>query len=227
MMILVYVDDIIVVSSSAEATTLLLQDLEKEFALKDLRDLHYFLGIEVTKTQDGILLSQGKYAAEILLRASMMMCKPVNTPLAILEKLSTYEGEVLGPNDATNYRSIVEGLQYLTLTRPDLTFSVNKVCQFLHSPTTVHLTAVKRILRYLRGTLDMGLQIVKSPSTLVSGFSNADWTGCIDDRRSIGAFVIFLGSNLVSWSARKQPTVSRSSTEAGYKALANATIEII
>jgi hypothetical protein len=186
MMILVYVDDIIVVSSSAEAT-LLLQDLEKEFALKDLRYLHYFLGIEVTKTHDGILLSQGKYATEILLRASMMMCKPVNTLLAILEKLSTYEGEVLGPNDATNYRSIVEGLQYLTLTRPDIVFSVNKVCQFLYSPTTVHLTSVKRILRYLRGTLDMGLQIVKSPSMLVSGFSNADWTGCIDDRRSIGA----------------------------------------
>jgi hypothetical protein len=227
MMILVYVDDIIVVSSSAEATTLLLQDLEKEFALKDLGDLHYFLGIEVTKTQDSILLSQGKYAAEILQRASMMKCKPVNTLLAILEKLSAYEGEVLGSNDATNYRSIVGGLQYLTLTRPDLAFSVNKVCQFLHSPTTVHLTAVKRILRYLRGTLDMGLQIVKSSSMLVSGFSDDDWAGCIDDRRSIGGFAIFLGSNLVSWSAKKQSIVSRSSTEAEYKTLANTTAEII
>jgi hypothetical protein len=226
MMILVYVDDIIVVSSSAEAMTLLLQDLKKEFALKDLGDMHYFLGIEVTKTQDGILLSQGKHTTEILQRASMVKCKPVNTLLAISEKLSAYEGEVLGSNDATNYRSIVGGLQYLTLTRPDLAFSVNKMCQFLHSPTTVHLTTVKRILRYLRGTLDMGLQIVKS-SMFVSGFSDADWTGCIDDRRSTGGFVIFLGSNLLSWSARKQPTVSRSSTEAEYKALANATAEII
>jgi hypothetical protein len=174
MMILVYVDDIIVVSSSAEAMTLLLQDLKKEFALKDLGDMHYFLGIEVTKTQDGILLSQGKHTTEILQRASMVKCKPVNTLLAISEKLSAYEGEVLGSNDATNYRSIVGGLQYLTLTRPNLAFSVNKMCQFLHSPTTVHLTTVKRILRYLRGTLDMGLQIVKSSSMFVSGFSDAD-----------------------------------------------------
>jgi hypothetical protein len=85
MMVLVYVDDIIMVSSLAEATTLLLQDLEKEFALKDLRDLHYFLGIEVTKTQDGVLLSQGKYAVEILQRAGMMKCKQINTPLLVSE----------------------------------------------------------------------------------------------------------------------------------------------
>jgi hypothetical protein len=103
MMVLVYIDDIIMVSSSAEATTLLLQDLEKEFALKDLGGLHYFLSIEVTKTHDGVLLSQGKYVAEIFQRDSMMKCKPVNTLLLVSEKLSAYKGEVLGPNDATNY----------------------------------------------------------------------------------------------------------------------------
>jgi hypothetical protein len=127
----------------------------------------------------------------------------------------------------TNFRSIVGGLQYLTLTRPDLAFAVNKVCQYMHAPTTTHIAAVKRILRYVRGTTDLGLRIVKSPSLLVSGFSDADWAGCLDDRRSTGGFAVFLGSNLVSWSARKQPTVSRSSTEAEYKAIANATAEII
>jgi hypothetical protein len=87
--------------------------------------------------------------------------------------------------------------------------------------------AVKRILRYLKGTIKLGLKICKSPSILVSVFTDADWAGCTDDRRSMGGFVVFLGSNLISWSARKQATVSRSSTEAEYKALANATTEIM
>ena len=115
----------------------------------------------------------------------------------------------------------------MTLTRPDLAFSVNKVCQFLHAPTTEHWTAVKRILRYVKGTLDYGLKIRKSSSLCVSGFSDADWAGSLDDRRSTSGFCIFLGSNLISWSSRKQATVSRSSTEAEYKAMANATAEII
>jgi hypothetical protein len=134
---------------------------------------------------------------------------------------------VLNSSDSTRYRSIVGGLQYLTLTRPDLAFAVNKVCQFLHTPTTVHWSAVKRILRYIAFTLDVGLRIRKTGSTLVSAFSDADWAGSIDDRRSTGGFAVYLGSNLISWSARKQATVSRSSTEAEYKAMANATAEVI
>lgn len=154
-------------------------------------------------------------------------CKPVSTPLSTSEKLSINEGTVLGENDATHYRSIVGALQYLTLTRPDISFSVNKVCQFLHTPTTVHWAAVKRILRYLKHTVDLGLKISRSSSLLVSGYSDADWAGCLDDRRSTGGFAVFLGTNLVSWSAHKQATVSRSSTESEYKALANATAEIM
>jgi hypothetical protein len=110
MFVLVYVDDISVVSSSPEATTALLQNLEKEFALKDLGDLHYFLRIEVTKIHDRILLSQGKYVMDILLRAGMSKCRPVNTPMSTLQKLSVHVGELLGPQDATNFRSIVGGL---------------------------------------------------------------------------------------------------------------------
>jgi hypothetical protein len=96
------------------------------------------------------------------------------------------------------YRSTVGGLQYLTLTRPDLAYSVNKVCQYLHSPTTLHLTTVKRILMLVKGTVDLGMKITKSSSLLVSSFSNADWVGCLDDRRCTRDFAIFLGSNLVS-----------------------------
>jgi hypothetical protein len=185
MYVLVYVDDIIVISSSPDVAAALLRNLDKEFALKDLRDLHYFLGIEVTKIHHGILLSQDKYAMEILERAGMKHCKHVSTPLSTSEKIFAHVGVVLGPNDATGYRSIVGGLQYLTLTRPDLAFSVNKVCQYLHSPTTLHLAAVKRIMRYVKGMIGMGLQIVKLSSMLVSGFSDADWVGCLDDRRSV------------------------------------------
>ena len=136
-------------------------------------------------------------------------------------------GKKLGTNDSTKYRSLVGALQYLTLTRRDIAFAVNKVCQFLHAPTTVHWSAVKRILRYVKGTTNLGLQIRRSRTMLVSSFSDADWAGCVDDRRSTGGFAVFLGDNLVSWTARKQPTVSRSSTEAEYKALANATAEMI
>jgi histone deacetylase 1/2 len=225
---LIYVDDIVVVSSSDQAVDALLHDLGLSFVLKDLGELHYFLGIEVRKVSDGIILSQEKYAHDLLGRVNMKLCKSVDTPLSISEKLSISDGDALSMEDSTRYRSIVGALQYITLTRPDIAFLVNKVCQFLHVPTTVHWTAVKRILRYLRGTISLGLCISKSDSILVSVFSDADWAGCPDDRRSTGGFAVFLGSNLISWCARKQATVSRSSsTEAEYKALANATAEVI
>lgn len=224
---LVYVDDIIVASSSQEATSALLRDLEKEFALKDLGDLHYFLGIEVKKTQGGIVPSQEGYAKEVLQRVCMTDSKPVSTPMATTERLSLYDGDKLGPHDASRYRSIVGALQYLTLTRPNISFAVNKVCQFLHAATTVHWAAVKRILRYVRGTLHLGLKIRKSLSTLVSAFTDANWAGCPDDRRSTGGFAVLFGSNLISWTTRKQATVSQSSIEAEYKAIANATAELM
>jgi histone deacetylase 1/2 len=175
MFVLIYVDDIIVASSSLEGTQRLLKTLKSDFALKDLGDLHYFLGIEGTKLGDGILLSQAKYSNDVLRRTGMQKCKPASTPMATTEKLSAYEGTPLGVQDSTRFRSIVGALQYLTLTRPDISFAVNKVCQFLHAPTSVHWTTVKRILRYVRHTASLGLKISKSPSTLVSGFSDADW----------------------------------------------------
>ena len=205
----------------------LLADLHSEFALKDLGDLHFFLGIEVQRTPGALVLSQGRYAMDVLARAGMKNCKPVDTPLSITTKLGLEEGEKLSSDDATKYRSLVGALQYLTLTRPDIGFAVNKVCQFLHAPSTAHFSVVKRILRFVRGTWNSGMKIVRSDSTLVSAFSDVDWAGCVDDRRSTGGFAVFLGPNLVSWSARKQPTVSRSSTEAEYKSLANATAEMM
>jgi hypothetical protein len=159
--VLVYFDDIIVASSTETATATLLKDLEKEFSLKDLGDLHYFLGIEVNKVCDGIILSQDKYASYLLKKVGMLDCKPVSSSLSTNEKLSLHEKSLLGSNDATQYKSIVGDLQYLTLTRPDIAFSVNKVCQFLHAPTIVHCVAVKRILRYIKQSTKLGLHIHK------------------------------------------------------------------
>jgi hypothetical protein len=140
--------------------------------------------------------------------------KSVATSLSSVEKLSLEDGTPLGPEDSTRYRSIVGALQYLTLTRLDISYAINKVCQFLHATTMVHWCAVKRILRYVQGTNQMALQLVKDKSTLVSAFSYADWARNVDDRRSTSGFVVFLGSNLVSWCARKQRTVSWLSIEA-------------
>jgi hypothetical protein len=112
------------------------------------------------------------------------------------------------------------------LTRPDISFAVNKVCQFLHAPTTNHMTAIKRI-RFLQHTLGMGLHIRQSASTMVSAFSDVDWAGCTDDMKSTGGFGVFLGPNLISWCAKKQKIVSLSSAEAEYKAMTDAIAEIM
>jgi hypothetical protein len=122
---------------------------------------------------------------------------------------------------------VVGSLQYLTHTRLDISFAVNKVCQFLSQRTEVHWEAVKRILRYVKGTIDTGLRFRKSSLLDVSIFTDADWARCVDDRRSTGGYAVFVGPNLVSLSSKKQPTVSRSSTEAEYKALANGAVEAI
>jgi histone deacetylase 1/2 len=147
--------------------------------------------------------------------------------MTVVDKLSAHEGTILSADAATRYRSVVGGLQYLTLTRPDLSFAVNKVCQFLHAPRDPHWTAVKRILRFVKLTISHGLTLRRTPDTLLSAFSDADWVGNVDDRRSTGGYALFYGGNLIAWNARKQATVSRSSTESEYKAVANATAEII
>jgi hypothetical protein len=161
--------------------------------------MNYFLGIEVKLFDGGILLSQGKYASDMLRRVNLLQCKPSLTPLSSSERLSREYVTLLSEVDATNYRSLVGGLQYLMLTEPDLAFAVNKFCQFLHNHTTVHWTVVKQILRYIKGTIDIGLKIIKSNSIFISAFSYADWGGSVDNRRSTSGFAVFLGPNLVSF----------------------------
>jgi histone deacetylase 1/2 len=222
----IYVDDIIITGSCKQAVSVLMKKLCESFAVKDLGKPSYFLGVEVTDTHNGIALTQTKYAADLLRRVNMHNCKDIATLMSSSGKLSISAGVLLTDNMAFSYRSTVGALQYLCLTRPDIAFSVNRVCQFLATPTDVHWSAVKRILRYVKGTINLGLQIQRSSSTELSVYTDADWAGCPDDRRSTGGYAVFYGPNLVSWSSRKQPTVSRSSTKAEYKAIANGTAEV-
>ena len=127
-------------------------------------------------------------------------------------------------DDPSLYRSIVGALQYLTFTRPDVAFSVHQVCQFMQNPMQVHFVVVKRILRYLKGTLQFGIHYTKGSLDLIA-FSDVDWVGDINDMRSTTGLVVFLGFNPVSWTSKKQQTVSRSSTEAEYRALSATSAE--
>ncbi|XP_026450970.1 uncharacterized protein LOC113351135 [Papaver somniferum] len=153
----------------------------------------------------------------------MTECKPVSTPFALKHGLHQDSNTLV---DATQYRQIVGSLQYPTLTRPDISHVVNFVSQFMHRPTIIHLTAVKRILRYLNGTLDYGIRLLSNSTLNLYAFSEADWDGCLKIRRSTTGYNIYLGSNCIFWSSRKQPTVSRSSTEDEYRSMAASTADL-
>ncbi|XP_026450833.1 uncharacterized protein LOC113350953 [Papaver somniferum] len=137
--------------------------------------------------------------------------QPCSTPIATSTKLSKGDGALL--DNPTEYRSLVGALQYLTWTRPELSFAVNLVCQHMQHPRNTHMDAAKRILRYVKWTLGHGLHFTTGNSFLL-GFSDADWAGCVDDRRSTGGYCIFLGSNVISCSPNKQSTIATSNIEA-------------
>jgi len=161
---------------------------------------------------------------EILERAGMADCKSCLTPVDLNPKLSA-EGPPLSSTSATDFRSLAGALQWLTFTGPDISYAVQQVCLHMHDPRETHLAALKRILRYVRGTLHMGLLIRQSTPADLVVYSDADWAGCPDTRRSTSGYAVFLGDNLVSWSSKSQNTVSRSSAEAEYRAVANAVAE--
>ena len=183
--------------------------------------------MEVDKTCDSLTLTQHKYTMDILSRSRMKDCKPLATLGIIHQKLSSKEGYLYG--DCTRYRSIVGMLQYLTFTRPDIVYSVNQVSQFMHEPHTPHMEAVKRILRYLKGTFGDGLMYRKSELNQggheIIIYADTDWEGDPDERRSVSGYCSFIGSNIISWSSEKQKAVSRSSIEAEYRSMTAATAE--
>ncbi|XP_057550488.1 uncharacterized mitochondrial protein AtMg00810-like [Amaranthus tricolor] len=177
--------------------------------MKDLGPLNYFLGIAVNRTSTGLFFSQQQYASEILEKAGMSQCNPVATPVATSDKLCANAGSSC--DDPTLYRSLAGALQYLTFTRPDISYAVQQVCLYMHDPRIEHMAAIHRILRHVKGTLHYGLQLYRSNISTLLSYTDADWGGCHDTRRST--------------SAKRQPTVSKSSAGAEYRGVANVVSE--
>ncbi|CAN6576638.1 unnamed protein product [Malus baccata var. baccata] len=198
--------------------------LATRFSVNGLGSLHYFLGVEVLPTATGLFLSQHKYIHDLLVNAKMDGAKAVSTPLSTTNSLMLHDGSSL--TNGTPYRRLVGSLQYLSLTRPDISFAVNKLSQFMHSPSETHWQALKRLLRYLKGTISFSLHLCRCPSHRLYAFSDADWVGDRDDRKFTTSYIVYLGGNLISWSFRKQRSVSRSSIEAEYRAIAATTAEL-
>lgn len=193
--------------------------LAHKFAMKDLGPLSYFLGIQVTCTDNGLFLCQSKYGCEILDRAIMTSCKPSLTPVDSKQKLGSNVG--LPYSDPTFYRSLVGALQYLAFTRPDISYAVQQVCLHIYNAYDGHMNALKRILRYVQGTIDYGLHLYKSPVQYLVSYTDADWAGCPATWCSTSCYCVYMGDNLISWSANRRPTISRSSAEAEYHRVAN------
>ncbi|OMO63131.1 Integrase, catalytic core [Corchorus capsularis] len=224
-LLLIYVDDMIITGDDSDGIEKLKQHLFHQFEMKDLGSLRYFLGIEVAYSPRGYVLSQSKYANDVINRARLTDERTVDTPIELNVKLRPTDGTLLP--DPKLYREIVGCLVYLTVTCPDIAHAVHIVSQFVSAPRSVHWSAMVRILRYLRGTLFQGLFFPSSSKLELCGYSDADWAGDANDRRSTTGFCIFLGDSLISWKSKKQNVVSRSSTEAEYRAMAHTSAEIV
>ncbi|KAL4582843.1 hypothetical protein LXL04_007404 [Taraxacum kok-saghyz] len=224
-LLLLYVDDMIITGSDNTGILQLKQSLSSCFQMKDLGNLHYFLGLEVLADTSGIYLCQAKYISDLLSRSGLTDAKVASTPLEPNTHLVPQSGTPL--NDPTAYRQLVGSLVYLTVTRPDLAYAVHTVSQFMASPYSNHYAAVLRILRYLKGTMFHGLHFSSKSSLVLKAFSDADWDGDLTDRRSTTGYCFFLGDSLISWRSKKQSLTARSSTESEYRALADTTQELV
>lgn len=203
--VLVYVDDILVTGNNNSLITHTLDSLETRFSVKDHEELHYFLGIEVKRGTSGLHLYQRRYILDLLDHTQMLCCKPVTTPMATSLKLTLTSGYKL--SDPTEYRRAVGSLQYLAFTRSDISYSVNKLSQFMHSPTSDHWNAVKRVLRYLAGTRSYGILLRRGNPMTFHAFSDADWAGDQDDYISTNGYIVDIGHHPVCWSSKKQKSM--------------------
>ncbi|CAA7014904.1 unnamed protein product [Microthlaspi erraticum] len=222
---LVYVDDIVITGSNTTLVAHFINALANRFSLKDPADLHYFLGIEAIRTPKGLHLMQRKYILDLLVKTNMVDAKPVLTPLAPHPRLILHDGspKLEKPSE---YRMVVGSLQYLAFSRPDIAYAVNRLSQFMHSPSETHWQAAKRVLRYLAGTSSHGIYLRADTPLNLHAYSDADWAGDRDDYVSTNAHILYLGKTPIAWASRKQKGVSRSSTEAEYRAVANTASEI-
>ena len=192
----VYVDDILVTGSNPDDITILKHHLHSTFGIKDLCQLHYFLGFEVTHLPEGISLSQRKFTQDLLLETGFATAKGVATLLPLHCKLTPNEGELL--QDPSYYKTIIGKLNFLTHSRPDLSFAVQTLSQFMQTPRLPHLQALEHTLRYLKGTSRQGILLNASGPMRLQAFCDSDWASCPFSRRSVTGYMILLGSSPVS-----------------------------
>ncbi|GKC00221.1 retrovirus-related pol polyprotein from transposon TNT 1-94 [Tanacetum coccineum] len=220
----IYVDDLLCTGNDERMLDEFKCSMKGEFEMTDMGKMRYFLGIEVFQSQAGIHVSQQKYAVEILARFNMLDCNAVVNPIVPGCKLKMEEGE---PMNETLFKSLVGSLMYITTTRPDIQFVVSYISRFVSKPTEVHFAAAKRVLRYLQGTLDYGIWYKRGGTGRMEVFTDSDFAGDHNDRKSTSGYLVLWDEAAVSWSSKKQSIVALSSTEAEYVAAASCACQVI
>ncbi|GKV27163.1 hypothetical protein SLEP1_g36366 [Rubroshorea leprosula] len=223
--VLVYVDDLIIAGNNSSLCQKLKEFLHIMFHIKDLGKLKYFLGIEVARHPFGIFLCQRKYTLDILTEAGMLGTKSCPFPMEQKLKLTPSTGSSL--SDPMQYRRLVGKLIYLTITRPEISFAVHTLSQFMQAPRQPHLDAAMRVLRYLKSSPGQGIFLSSSSCLQLSAYCDSDWASCPTTRRFTTGYLTLLGNSPISWKTKKQSTVSRSSTEAEYRAMASTVSELL
>ena len=223
--ILVYVDDLVIAGNNGAAIADFKAYLSDCFHMKDLGKLKYFLGIEVARNSRGIFLCQRKYALDILTETGLLGSKPASVPMEENHRLGLASDPLMP--DPARYRRLVGRLIYLTITRPELCYSVHILAQFMQRPTQSQWDAALRVVRYLKSSPGQGILLRADSSLVLDAYCDADWARFPISRRSLTAYFVFLGGSPISWKIKKQATVSRSLAEAEYRAIASATCEIL
>ncbi|GJY29381.1 retrovirus-related pol polyprotein from transposon TNT 1-94 [Tanacetum coccineum] len=217
LLVQIYVDDIIFAASTPELCDLFSKIMCSKFKMSMMGKISFFLGLQISQSPRGIFINQSKYALESLKKYGFDSCDPVDTPMVEKSKLDEdKEGKAVDPS---HYRGMIGTLLYLIASRPDLQFAICMCARYQARPTEKHLNAVKRIFRYLKGTVNRGLWYPKDSSIALTAFADADHAGCQDTRRSTSGSMQFLGDRLISWSSKRQKSAAISSTEAEYIAI--------
>ncbi|CAH9106827.1 unnamed protein product [Cuscuta europaea] len=224
-MYLVYVDDLLITGSNPDMISSFKSSLASTFPVKDLGHMKYFLGLEVARSERGIFLCQRKYVLDILTETGLVGAKPTPFPMPQNHQLQSDDGPYFSELD--RYRRLVGKLIYLTLTRPDINYSVHILSQFMQTPRLAHWEAVLRVLRYLKGHPGQGILFGHHTSLSLTGFCDSDWASCPITRRSVTGYFVTLGGSPISWRTKKQATVSRSSAEAEYRSMAALICELL
>ncbi|XP_026436952.1 uncharacterized protein LOC113334946 [Papaver somniferum] len=217
--VLVYVDDLIIAGNNSAAISAFKAYLSRCFHMKDLGILKYFLGIEMSRGADGLFLSQREYTLDILSETGLLGAKPASSPIDQHHRLALDDGPLY--SDSSQYCRLVGCLIYLTITHPELCYSVHVLAQFMQSPRVSHWEAALRVLRYLKGHPGQGILLRKDSALQLTAYCDFDWASCPLSRRSLTGYFIFLGGSPIFWKTKRQHTISRSSAEAEYRSMAH------